>query len=95
VVVRLAEEKVDRGSVDPFFAVGGVRELGHFGDELLCHIWTQPRAKGDSRVEGESGRSHIFGLFKELHSMLLALMEIRAPSPGQPNGLEGPGTGQV
>jgi hypothetical protein len=27
--------------------------------------------------------------------MLLALMEIRAPSPGQLNGLEGPGTGQV
>ena len=31
------------------------------------HIWTQPRAKGDCRVEGESGRSHIFGLFTELH----------------------------
>ena len=65
------------------------------GRKGLCLIWTQPRAKGDCRVEGESGSSHIFGLFKELHSTLLALMEIRAPSPGQPNGLEGPGTGQV
>src|ERR1035437_3462645 len=45
--------------------------------------------------ESEAGCSHIFGLFKELHSTLLALMEIRAPSPGQPNGLEGPGTEQV
>src|ERR1019366_8319061 len=25
----------------------------------LSHIWTQPRAKGDCRVEGESGCSHI------------------------------------
>src|ERR1019366_923584 len=62
---------------------------------LLCFIWTQPRAKGDCRVEGESGCSHIFGLFKELHSTLRALMEIRAPSPGHLSGLEGPGTGQV
>jgi len=46
-------------------------------------------------VEGESGCSHIFGLFKELHSTLRALMEIRAPSPGHLSGLEGPGTGQV
>src|ERR1035437_10397386 len=61
----------------------------------LSLIWTHPRAKGDCRVEGESGCSHIFGLFKELHFTLRALMEIRAPSPGQPNGLEGSGTGQV
>ena len=45
--------------------------------------------------ESEAGCSDIFGLFKELDSTLLALMEIRAPSPGQLNGLEGPGTGQV
>ena len=39
-------------------------------------IWTQPRAKGDGRVDDESGCSHIFGLSKELHGTLLALMEI-------------------
>ena len=58
-------------------------------DNTNLHIWTPPRAKGDCRVDGESGCSHISGLFKELDSTLLALMEIRAPSPGQPNGLEG------
>src|SRR5208282_5310077 len=61
----------------------------------VTHIWTQPRAKVVCRARGEAGCSHIFGLFEELDSMLLALMEMRAPSPGQPNGLEGPGTGQV
>src|ERR1019366_6593704 len=45
--------------------------------------------------ESEAGCSHIFGLFKEHHCTLLALMEIRALSPGQLNGLEGSGTGQV
>ena len=40
----------------------------------------------------KAGCSHIFGLFKELHSTLLALIEIRAPFPGHLNGLEGPGT---
>ena len=44
--------------------------------------------------ESEAGCSDIFGLFKELDSTLLALMEIRAPSPGQPNGLEGPSVAQ-
>ncbi len=32
---------------------------------------------------------------EDLHLTLRALMEILAPSPGQPNGLEGPGTGRV
>lgn len=54
-----------------------------------------PERKAVCRSEGEAGCSHIFGLFKELHSTLRALMEIRAPSPGQLSGLEGPGTGQV
>ncbi len=31
----------------------------------------------------------------DLHLTLRALMEILAPSPGQPNGLEGPSTGQA
>jgi hypothetical protein len=51
--------------------------------ERLFLIWTQPRC------------GHIFGLFKELHFTLRALMEIRAPSPGQLSGLKGLGTGQV
>src|ERR1017187_6554317 len=63
-------------------------------DNTNLHIWTPPRAKGDCRVDGESGCSHISGLFKELDSTLLALMEIRAPSPGQPNGLEGQSVAQ-
>src|SRR5258708_39650029 len=29
----------------------------------LSRIWTQPRAKGVCRVEGEAGCSRIFGLF--------------------------------
>jgi hypothetical protein len=54
-----------------------------------------PERKAVCRSEGEAGCSHIFGLFKELHFTLRALMEIRAPSPGQLSGLEGLGTGQV
>jgi DNA topoisomerase IB len=34
-------------------------------------------------VEGESGCSHIFGLFKELHFTLRALMEIPEPVCGE------------
>jgi hypothetical protein len=66
-----------------------------------CHcyrrhlIWTQRRAKGVGLDESDAGCSHIFGLCEELRFVLRALMEIRAPSPGQLNGLEGPGTGQV
>src|SRR6266581_4613656 len=45
-----------------------------------------PERKAVCRSEGEAGCSHIFGLFKELHSTLRALMEIRAPSPGQLSG---------
>ena len=53
-------------------------------------MWTPPWAKGDRRDEGDAGCSHIFGLSKELHFTLRALREIRASSPSQPNGLEGP-----
>jgi hypothetical protein len=42
-----------------------------------------PSAKPFAGVKGEAGCSHIFGLFKELHFTLWALMEIRASSPGQ------------
>jgi len=42
-----------------------------------------PSAKPFAGVKGEAGCSHIFGLFKELHFTLWAMMEIRAPSPGQ------------
>src|ERR1700732_2429563 len=52
-------------------------------------MWTPPRAKGDCRYEGDAGCSYIFGVFKKLHFTLTALMEIRAPSPSQPSGLEG------
>ena len=54
-----------------------------------------PERKAVCRSEGEVGCGHIFGLFKELHFTLRALMEIRTPSPGQLSGLEGLGTGQV
>src|ERR1039458_6269895 len=46
--------------------------------DAACALYGPSRAKGDCRVEGESGCSHIFGLFKELHFTLRALMEIRA-----------------
>jgi hypothetical protein len=55
---------------------------------------TPRRTKGDCRDERDAACSHTF-LFKELHFTLRALMEIRAPSPSQPNGLEGPRTGQA
>jgi hypothetical protein len=42
-----------------------------------------PSAKPFAGVKGEAGCSHIFGLFKELHFTLWALMEIHASSPGQ------------
>jgi hypothetical protein len=75
-------------------AITGVLNAASIND--ACPLYgPSPERKAVCRSEGEAGCSHIFGLFKELHFTLRALMEIRAPSPGQLSGLEGPGTGQV
>jgi hypothetical protein len=69
---------------------------GGFEPVFDCPLYgPSPERKGVSRDESDAGCSHIFGLYEELKLVLRALMEIRAPSPGQLNGLEGPGTGQV
>jgi hypothetical protein len=41
-------------------------------------MWTQPRRKAIAD-KSDAGCKNIFGLFMELHFILRALMEIRAP----------------
>jgi len=73
-----------------------VTSQGNFSALQTCPLYgPSPERKAVCVSEGEAGCSHIFGLFKELHFTLRALMEIRALSPGQLSGLEGLETGQV
>jgi hypothetical protein len=52
-----------------------------------CHVWTQPRAQGRCSDCLVCDCGHVSGLLMERRVALRAMMEIRAPSPDQANGL--------